>query len=204
MAPVSFTTGAAHGYEDECNQCWGAANSSWATVIYPRQLEERRKQRAAAKAQRTARERGEIVSTAVVEATAPEDYADERILEELCKLAARFPEADENLIKRVNRVARHWRSESWRYRGEKSGGSRKKKEPRIVPLGVRTQVLERDKFRCRRCGSGPDTDKLVIDHIVPYSKKGKTKLENLQTLCEPCNIGKRDRDPTPHDMEITT
>lgn len=65
-----------------------------------------------------------------------------------------------------------------------------------IGLGLRYKVLSRDKFKCVRCGSSPATDltcRLHIDHIVPFSKGGKTVLENLQTLCEKCNLGKGNR-----------
>lgn len=65
-----------------------------------------------------------------------------------------------------------------------------------IGLGLRYKVLSRDKFKCVRCGASPATDptcRLHIDHIVPFSKGGKTVLENLQTLCENCNLGKGNR-----------
>ena len=31
---------------------------------------------------------------------------------------------------------------------------------------------------------------LHVDHIKPWSKGGETVLENLQTLCATCNLGK--------------
>jgi len=67
------------------------------------------------------------------------------------------------------------------------------KDLRTIPLKIRLQVLERDKFRCVFCGKSPATDigvKLHIDHIIPFSKGGKTTLDNLQTLCYECNLGK--------------
>lgn len=67
---------------------------------------------------------------------------------------------------------------------------------RGIGLGLRYKVLSRDKFKCVRCGASPATDltcKLHIDHIIPFSKGGKTTLENLQTLCEKCNLGKGNR-----------
>jgi hypothetical protein len=69
------------------------------------------------------------------------------------------------------------------------------KEPktkRSINLRLRVKVLMRDKSKCRICGRSPDTDniKLHVDHIKPWSKSGKTVLENLQTLCSDCNIGK--------------
>lgn len=72
--------------------------------------------------------------------------------------------------------------------------------PRAISTGTRTRVLERDGFRCRRCGNGPDVAPLVVDHIRPVAKGGTAQFDNLQTLCRPCNAGKSDRDPTPHDF----
>lgn len=71
---------------------------------------------------------------------------------------------------------------------------------RRVPHKLRYQVLMRDRFRCRACGRSPATDLLVeleIDHITPFSKGGATTLENLQTLCKECNIGKGSLGSTP-------
>lgn len=67
---------------------------------------------------------------------------------------------------------------------------------RTIPLGIRLEVLARDNFRCVYCGKSPSTDigtKLHIDHILPFSKGGKSILENLQALCLDCNLGKSDR-----------
>jgi hypothetical protein len=67
---------------------------------------------------------------------------------------------------------------------------------RTVPLNLRIKVLSRDNFRCVFCGKSPATDigtKLHIDHIVPFANDGKNTLENLQTLCEDCNLGKGNR-----------
>lgn len=69
-------------------------------------------------------------------------------------------------------------------------------DKRNACLGLRYKVLSRDKFKCVCCGASPATDptcKLHIDHIIPFSKGGKTVLVNLQTLCEKCNLGKGNR-----------
>lgn len=58
---------------------------------------------------------------------------------------------------------------------------------------LRFQVLARDEFTCKYCGASPRKDSSVslhIDHIIPWSKGGKTTLSNLQTLCAACNLGK--------------
>jgi len=68
---------------------------------------------------------------------------------------------------------------------------------RTIPLGLRLKVLNRDNFRCRFCGRSPATNIgviLHIDHITPFSKGGKNILENLQVLCEDCNLGKSDQE----------
>ncbi|OGX23254.1 MAG: hypothetical protein A2Y03_02945 [Omnitrophica WOR_2 bacterium GWF2_38_59] len=65
-----------------------------------------------------------------------------------------------------------------------------------IKLGLRYKVLDRDKFKCVRCGASPATDHsccLHVDHKVPFSKGGRTILNNLQTLCEKCNLGKGNR-----------
>lgn len=60
--------------------------------------------------------------------------------------------------------------------------------------GLRYDILKRDNFRCKICGSGAsDGVKLHVDHIMPIAYGGKTEISNLQTLCERCNLGKSDK-----------
>ena len=40
------------------------------------------------------------------------------------------------------------------------------------------------KNKCAECGKG---GKLTVDHILPLSRGGNNKLENLQLMCEQCN-----------------
>jgi hypothetical protein len=73
----------------------------------------------------------------------------------------------------------------WTTRPPKAPGER-------TPLSVRTryQVFKRDLYRCRICGkTGVE---LEVDHVVPVARGGADDMENLQTLCVPCNRGKRD------------
>lgn len=68
-----------------------------------------------------------------------------------------------------------------------------RKTPRNVNWRLRAQVLMRDGAICKLCGASPiDGAKLHVDHVVPWSKGGETVLENLQILCDKCNIGKSD------------
>lgn len=71
----------------------------------------------------------------------------------------------------------------------------KHKTRREINLRLRFKVMARDHFKCCKCGKSPATDPSVvlhIDHIYPYSKGGETIMENLQTLCSDCNLGKSD------------
>lgn len=75
----------------------------------------------------------------------------------------------------------------------KKRAKRKRKTLRNISYKLRYEVLERDRHKCCSCGSSPADDgnvKLEIDHIIPWSKGGESVLENLQTLCRACNIGK--------------
>lgn len=68
----------------------------------------------------------------------------------------------------------------------------RQQERNKVNAGLRYRVLKRDNHRCVACGATPEKDgvTLHVDHIIPVAKGGKTVLENLQTLCAPCNLGK--------------
>lgn len=69
------------------------------------------------------------------------------------------------------------------------------KTKRDVNLRMRFIVMQRDHFKCCACGASPAKDPSVIlhvDHIVPWAKGGETSLQNLQTLCSKCNLGKSD------------
>lgn len=73
-----------------------------------------------------------------------------------------------------------------------SQNGRKRRDP---STRLRFEVLYRDKFTCRFCGASPTKDPSItlhIDHIIPWSKGGFTTLDNLQTLCSKCNLGKSD------------
>lgn len=66
---------------------------------------------------------------------------------------------------------------------------------RDINLRLRFKVFQRDNFKCCICGASPAKDPAVelhVDHIIPWSKGGETTIENLQTLCSKCNLGKSD------------
>jgi hypothetical protein len=55
---------------------------------------------------------------------------------------------------------------------------------------LRFEVLERDKFSCRYCGTDGRHGPLRIDHVVPLALGGTNDWENLVTCCHACNAGK--------------
>lgn len=58
-----------------------------------------------------------------------------------------------------------------------------------VPKLTRKDVFKRDNYLCLSCGTDED---LTLDHIVPRSKGGSNKINNLQILCWNCNLAKGD------------
>lgn len=69
------------------------------------------------------------------------------------------------------------------------------KTSRDINLRLRFKVMQRDNFKCCACGASPAKDpsvELHVDHILPWSKGGETEINNLQTLCSKCNLGKSD------------
>ena len=73
--------------------------------------------------------------------------------------------------------------------------STKHKTSRAINWRLRFIVMRRDNFKCKNCGRSPATDPSIIlhvDHMKAWTNGGETVLENLQTLCSKCNIGKSD------------
>lgn len=71
---------------------------------------------------------------------------------------------------------------------EKSTG-----KSRVINEKDRLKILKRDNYKCVKCGRSPATHHnifLHIDHINPFSKGGGNEIDNLQTLCQKCNLGK--------------
>ncbi|MBO5676830.1 MAG: HNH endonuclease [Bacteroidaceae bacterium] len=67
-----------------------------------------------------------------------------------------------------------------------------RKTPREPSNRLKVQVLMRDGNRCRLCGveCNDGLHNIHFDHIIPWSKGGETVLENLQVLCNDCNLAK--------------
>ena len=72
-------------------------------------------------------------------------------------------------------------------------------------LMLRFKVFAKDNFTCRYCGRSPLKDievRLEADHILPRSKGGEDKLDNLCTTCKECNHGKMDVLLSEYQMQL--
>ena len=55
----------------------------------------------------------------------------------------------------------------------------------LMTSKLRLKIKQRDGFACKKCGAS-----VARDHIIPISRGGMTKEDNLQTLCWRCNRSK--------------
>lgn len=69
-------------------------------------------------------------------------------------------------------------------------GSEKTMNLRQFDDDERQTMYHRQGGRCALCGQAFDIRQMHGDHIIPWSKGGKTTLDNGQMLCATCNIRK--------------
>ena len=58
---------------------------------------------------------------------------------------------------------------------------------RAVPTLTNTQLFRRDGFMCMYCGNHFSARELTRDHVLPVSRGGKDRWENVVSACRPCN-----------------
>ena len=70
-------------------------------------------------------------------------------------------------------------------------GDEKILSPRTFDDATKRSKFEEQGHKCAYCGNEiPDLKSAHADHIVPWSKGGKTEYGNLQILCVKCNCKK--------------
>ena len=70
-------------------------------------------------------------------------------------------------------------------------GEEKHLSPRQFDADVALAKYHQQGGKCAICGQPKDFKDMHADHIVPWSKGGKTVPENCQMLCIPCNEKKK-------------
>jgi len=87
-------------------------------------------------------------------------------------------------------ISEKWRVKLSRKLNPKKNNS-KKRDP--IETRLRHEVFKRDNYKCIECGKSNKDTTLHADHILPVSQGGTDELENLQTLCQACNLAKSNR-----------
>ena len=71
-----------------------------------------------------------------------------------------------------------------------------------APIKTRFEVLAKSGFKCRYCGRGANEGAiLVIDHIIPVARGGRSESSNYVAACQECNLGKSDLLLPPAEIE---
>ncbi len=60
-------------------------------------------------------------------------------------------------------------------------------KPALYPAFTRFNVFLRDRFTCQYCGVRDD---LTFDHLIPRSRGGLTRWDNVVAACAACNLAK--------------
>lgn len=78
-----------------------------------------------------------------------------------------------------------------------------KKMRRYKRLTKKT-LFERDKGKCGYCGKKLTLSSMTVDHVMPRSKNGEHKWQNVVSSCSACNSKKGDRTPQEAGMQLKT
>lgn len=63
----------------------------------------------------------------------------------------------------------------------------------------RKNILRRDRFECQYCGA---RRRLTVDHVLPKSRGGRDRWDNLVAACVSCNNRKGNRTPEEARMPL--
>ena len=64
---------------------------------------------------------------------------------------------------------------------------------RAFTESMRQKVFIKQDGICIKCGNKFSIEQMEADHIIPWSKGGKTIEENCQMLCKKCNATKSNK-----------
>lgn len=74
--------------------------------------------------------------------------------------------------------------------------------PRIRPTLSNRILFRRDDYRCLYCGHKFKHQELTREHIIPRSKGGQDRWENVVAACKRCNHNKGGRTPEEAGMPL--
>lgn len=67
---------------------------------------------------------------------------------------------------------------------------------------TRYHVFLRDEFTCQYCGQRFHAKDLTFDHVIPRSRSGRTRWDNIVTACGPDNLRKGSKTPREAGMRL--
>lgn len=73
---------------------------------------------------------------------------------------------------------------------------------RITVRLTRRNIMLRDEHQCQYCAKHLPVRELNIDHVLPKSRGGPDRWDNLVTACRPCNLRKSWRTPDEAGMRL--
>ena len=74
--------------------------------------------------------------------------------------------------------------------------------PRAVPPLNNHELFRRDGYMCMYCGEGSPESQLTRDHVIPLSRGGRDKWQNVVAACRGCNTRKGGRTPESAHMPL--
>lgn len=66
----------------------------------------------------------------------------------------------------------------------------KKQKPKQKILSKRLKIYLKYDGRCAYCGKVLDIHQMTVDHVVPQSMGGSSRIDNLLPSCSECNTEK--------------
>lgn len=67
---------------------------------------------------------------------------------------------------------------------------------------TKKNILIRDKNTCQYCGRRSNPADLTLDHVIPKSRGGETRWDNLVACCKTCNTRKGGHSPAEAGMAL--
>ncbi len=87
-----------------------------------------------------------------------------------------------------NKISKEWRI---KLKNKFNNKIIKKRDP--IDSKLRHECFKRDNYKCVECAKTKEKTTLHCDHIIPVSQGGFDELNNLQTLCQACNLAKSNK-----------